>query len=215
MSLVMKEILLIKKFIPLVFLMAVILPIVLNQTGNVGSTLNFISIILIFAVMLPGSISMNESKYQKAYAYLSITPYSKSTLVLCKYVFDLIVFVFTTLVYSIEALIVPQYITSINVITVAAAFLGMCLLRGFMIPAEFKFGYENTKYISIIVVMVVGFGIPLIIKSMGNAAVANSFMDFFMSLPQYVLSILLFASGLVISIVSFIISLSIFQNKEL
>ena len=100
-------------------------------------------------------------------------------------------------------------------ITVAAAYLGMCLLRGFMIPVEFKFGYENTKYISVIVVMLIGFGIPILIKNGGNTFINNSFFDFFLSQSQYVLSIVLFASGIVINTVSFFISLSIFQKKEL
>jgi len=183
--------------------------------GNDGSMIIFYLIVVVFSIMLPGSISVNESKYEKATAYLSITPYSRGQLVLCKYVFDFIVFAVITLIYSIEALIVPQYVNSVEIIIIAAAFLTMCLLRGFMIPAEFKFGYEKTKYISIIVVMLISFGIPLFIKNMEAGFINNSFFDFFFSQPQYVQNILLFLVGIVMSIISYIISLSIFQNKEL
>lgn len=216
MSLIIKEIFLVKKIIPLALLMLVFFPIFLTyQMGSDGAMLIFYLIVIIFTIMLPATISTNEAKYEKAYAYLSTTPYSRGQLVLCKYVFDFIAFAIITLVYSIEAFIVPQYVHSVDIIIIAAAFLTMCLLRGFMIPVELKFGYEKTKYISVIVIMLISFGIPLFIKNMGTDLINNSFFDFFFSQPQYVLNILLFMVGIVISIISYIISFSIFQNKEL
>jgi len=183
--------------------------------GNDGSMIIFYLIILVFTIMLPGTISMYESKYEKANAYLSITPYSKGQLVLCKYVFDIIVFVIITLIYFIETIIMPQYVASVKIIIIATAFLSMCLLRGFMIPVEFKFGYEKTKYISIIVVMLIGFGIPLFIKNIGIDFINNSFFNFFFSQPPYIFNILLFTGGIIMSIISYIISLLILRNKEL
>lgn len=109
----------------------------------------------------------------------------------------------------------PQYVHSVDIIIIAAAFLTMCLLRGFMIPVELKFGYEKTKYISVIVIMLICFGIPLFIKNMGSDLTNNSLFDLFFSQPQHVLNILLFVVGIVISIISYIISYSIIQNKEL
>lgn len=216
LSLVIKEILLSKKVLPFAFIMLIIFPIFLtHQMGKDGSVIIFYLITIVFMIMLPGTISMNESKYDKAYAYLSTTPYSKGQLVLCKYIFDVTAFIIITLIYLVEALLVPQFVYSVDIIIIAVAFLSVSFLRGFMIPLEFKFGYEKTKFISVIVVMLISFGIPLIIKNIGVDFVDNFFIDFFLSLPRYVLNILLFVTGIVMSIISYIISLLIFQNKEL
>lgn len=216
MSLILKEFLLVKKIIPIALIMLIIFPVFLSrQIGEGMSMIVFYLIIIVFLIMLSGTASQNESKYEKAYAYLSTTPYSRGQLAGCKYVFDYIVFIILTLIYSAEAFVVPQYVHSVKVVIIAAAFISVCFLRGIMIPLEFKFGYEKTKYMTSIVIMLVCFGIPLLIKNTGIDFANNSFFDFFFSLPDYVLDILLFAVGILMSIVSYIISLSIFQNKEL
>lgn len=216
MSLTVKELLLAKKALPFIFIMMIVFPAFLTkQIGEDMSMIVFYLIMIVIMLMLPGTISMNESKYEKAYAYLSTTPYSRRQLVLCKYILDLIVFLTITFIYSIEALVVPEFVKEVEFIVIGITFISVCLLRGLVIPLEFKFGYEKTKYISTIIIMVFCFGVPLLIKNIGLDFAESSFLKFFLELPRAVLNTVLFVGGVVISAMSFELSYIVFKNKEI
>ncbi len=179
MNLILKELFLAKKVILFVIIMIIFLPVFLtNQVGADMSTLVFFIITIVMMLMLPGTISMNESKYEKAYSYLSITPYSRFQLVICKYIFDLIIFLAIIIIYYAETIFLSRYVGNLEVIVIAITFLSVSIIRGVIIPLEFKFGYEKTKYISIIVLMIVCFGVPLLTRYF-SIDVFNNFLLYF------------------------------------
>ena len=196
--------------------MIIFLPVFLtNQVGADMSTLVFFIITIVMMLMLPGTISMNESKYEKAYSYLSITPYSRFQLVICKYIFDLIIFLAIIIIYYLETIFLSRYVGNLEVIVIAITFFSVSIIRGFIIPLEFKFGYEKTKYISIIVLMIVCFGVPLLTRYFSIDFFNNFLLDFILNLHRSILSILIFIISIAISILSIQISYKIFFNKEL
>lgn len=208
-SLVKKDILLVKKYILMMMITTIAIPIFIMW--RVPEFLGFSAFLIstIFAeFMLYQYVSMSELKYPKADALLCATPYPRRTIVVARYAFLLIIFVYCILVNSIVALILPQS-KFISLSNILAVLLILATLFGVYTPIQYKLGYEKTKYFFSVVIVGTPFLLPTLMK-LGISLDLNwlSSMPLFIWIPIIIVIIILVLS------VSVITSIKIYEKKE-
>ena len=214
--LVKKEFLLVKAYLLAIILLTVAIPLFVNAQMNpiIGKNSGFLAYCLesIFVqFLLSSSASLMESKYPKAQALLSTTPYTRKLLVVAKYSFFLIIFLYSTLMFMLFSTISPTYFGEFEVLVIGPVFLFLCLFIGIVVPLEYKFGYEKTRYIYSFALVI----IPFIISRFSKLSDLLSIKRYMENIPvglQFTLSILL---GCFIGFVSIWISIGIYSKKEL
>lgn len=211
--LVKKECLLAKKYLLFMFLVAVVFPpFMTSKLGLNSGFMVFLTTAFVIQLLLTGTVSLAESKYEKGAALLCAIPYTRSLLVKAKYVFDILIYVSFCIVYTVTALTFPRYMMLMDWFTMGIVFLLLTIIRGIVLPLEYKLGYEKTKYISMIFVMVTPFLLPSLMKSLeakninfAKLAMASSVIG---NLAPFLLA-------LIVGIISIIISNKIYSKKEL
>lgn len=208
-----KDITLAKSNIFIVILISLGIPIYLSyafkEMGlNIGAEFLslFLSSFYCFFVSF-GKLGIIEHKYRGA-AYLTLTPITRKDIVISKYVFSTFIFLTSVIGYEIIYLILPsvQPLTSSSILIVWAIDI---LVLSIYIPLEFKVGYENVKYYLTAIVVFSPFLIGLLGKYNG--------LGFFTTLLQGGSKFLpfIFAFSLLLIIVSYYISVSIYEKKDL
>ena len=217
-NMVKKDFILVKKYLALILVFAILGPIfIINQEGLVGGTfISFFITAWFIQYMLFNAISMYEDKY-KGSLHLCTTPYTRRSLVRGKYMFVIITFIMSTLIYvgvaSLEGVKIPFINMAINLPMITVKDLGIsCLiistLLGIFIPLQYKFGYEKTKYIAWIVTFLSPILLPLILKIL-----ASNNID--LQMNSIYLDIVLFLLAFIFGILSMYISTYIYSKKDL
>lgn len=214
--LVKKEFLLVKAYLLAIILLSVAIPLFVNAQMNpiIGKSSGFLAYCLetIFVqLLLSSSASLIESKYPKAQALLSTTPYTRKLLVVAKYSFFFIIFLYSTLMFLVVSTISPTYFGEFDVLMIGPVFLFLCFFIGIVVPLEYKVGYEKVKYIYSFALVI----IPFIISRFSNLSGLLSIKRYMENIPaglQLTLSILF---GCFIGFVSICISIGIYSKKEL
>lgn len=209
-QLVKKDCLIIKKYLVFMslFLIGSIIYFSFRLPKNSGMTI-FLIIVIFVEFLLHQSICMQEMKYPKAAALLCAAPYSRKSLVEARYLFFSAIFIYCYAVYQLISLFLPQ----VHPLEPGASLFSLAvvaIIYGTITPVQYKFGYEKTKYIFMVVLMGSSFGIPLFIKS----GISFNF-SFWLQLPlfiQYALPIILI---IVFIIVSLKVSIHIYNNLSL
>lgn len=139
-------------------------PFLADRIGefSVGGYLIYFLFDIILLIAVTGSVSIAESRDERAVAYLCLMPIRREWYVLEKYVLDLILIGSYALIYFLET----------EAGLVAKLKIGFCLLLTFIallyrciyIPIEIKFGYEKTKFITTIVGLMLPFGLPVLLE---------------------------------------------------
>ena len=122
--LVLKDFLIVKKYVLLVLLVAVAVPpFLLWRNPELAAVLGQV-FAAIFGVLMPLMyLGEKENKYAKATLLLAATPYPRKWMVVSKYLVSLLMFCACTLIF--------------------------CLY----LPLQYKIGYERTKYTFVFVIM--------------------------------------------------------------
>ena len=154
-------------------------------------------------------VSVAEEKY-KGYTLLCATPYTRNTLVKAKYLFCFVIFIFTYIIYIITASVVPLGIDKVNVFTLGLSLLFITIIWGIIIPAQYQFGYEKTKYTSIIIIFISIFAVPNIVKRLNFENIRIH-----VSLPGVIQNLLPYFLVLLIVFISMTVSLNIYSKKDL
>ncbi len=163
-SLMKKDILLVKKYMLMMMIVAMAIPIFIMW--RMPEFLGFSAFLVstIFAeFMLYQYVSMAELKYPKADALLCATPYPRRTIVAARYTFLLLIFAYCILAYSVVALIFPQ-IEFLSLSSILTVLLISTTLFGVYTPIQYKLGYEKTKYFFSIVIVATPFLLPTLTK---------------------------------------------------
>lgn len=205
--LIKKDLLISKKYVVLVFIIALAIPLfILWRSPQFSGVLGFALSAIFSEFMLCQNLSMKENQYSKANALLCSTPYLKSYLVIAKYVLFIGIFGYCVLAYILDLLISPK-IGSFNLNSILEVFLVVSIAYGVYLPIQYQMGYEKTKLFFMIIIMVSPFTIPALVK--------YGKINLFITLPPAVCSVLLFGMALLVLFISAIISIRIFENKEL
>ncbi|NFD77375.1 ABC-2 transporter permease [Clostridium botulinum] len=209
-SLVKKDILLVKKYMLIMMIIAIAIPIFIMW--RIPEFLGFSAFLIstIFAeFMLYQYVSMAELKYPKADALLCATPYPRHSIVVARYIFLLLIFTYSILAYSIVALILPG-IKFLSLSNVLAVMLISAILFGVYTPIQYKLGYEKTKYFFSIVIV----GTPFLLPTLAKLRILLDF-SWLSSTPSFLWNLIMIAIIILVLSVSVITSIKIYEKKEL
>lgn len=212
-NLVVKDILLVKKYFSILLVFAAIVPIYLSTQLklNDGGLIGFLLTVVFMEHILFGTISKFEDQYKGA-ALLCATPYTRSAFVKAKYLFLLVVFLCASIIRMITSIIMPSGIENLSINALGITFLVVSILFGILLPIQFKFGFDKTRMIPFIVVFLIPFVAPTLIKE-----IQLSHLNFTLPLPfpSIIMVWMPCLISIVISIISMIISLKIYAKKDL
>jgi ABC-2 type transport system permease protein len=162
LHLIKKDFLLAKRYILFIMGIIILVPvfIALRAPEIMGAGAFFLTV-MYAELMLGQQISMTELKYPKAEALLCSSPYSRSSIVMAKYIFFLLIFAGCCILYGIISLTVPQMDLSVGAVMTALSV--NAVIYGIYTPFQYKLGIEKTKFVFMAILMAVSFGAPLII----------------------------------------------------
>lgn len=209
-KLILKDIYLIKKYLFLTMILAVIVPLFYAWRAPklLGFTVIIMTVLLV-EVLLVGNLFIEEEKYPKAEMLLCSSPYTRKNLVCEKYIFSFLIFIYCCLAYDVVALLFP-YISFLKIKTIFLILLINTALFGVFFPLQYKFGIQSTKlFLSVGV-----FAFPLILTGLVNICSdkLNSFVVKNVSEnSQYIIISFLI---IIIEILSINISNKIYSHKE-
>ncbi|ANV74700.1 ABC transporter permease (plasmid) [Bacillus thuringiensis] len=212
-NLVVKDIMLVKKYFSILLVFAAIAPIYLSTQLklNDGGLIGFLLTVVFMEHILFGTISKFEDQYKGA-TLLCATPYTRSAFVKAKYLFLLVVFLCASIIRMITSIIIPSGIENLSINALGITFLVVSILFGILLPFQFKFGFDKTRMISFIVVFLTPFVAPTLIKE-----IQLSHLNFTLPLPfpSIIMAWMPCLISIVIGIISMIISLKIYAKKDL
>lgn len=210
-NLVKKDFLIAKKYLIVMLIAAFAIPIfITSKMGSIsGGFLSFFITVLYIEYMLVSTVSLNEDKYKGA-GLLSTTPYTRDTLVKAKYLFILMVFLFCYIIYTITGIFTS--IPMLNINTLGISLLLMTVFFGVIIPIQYQFGYEKTKYIGAVFIFISPFVFPKLIDfiKVNNISIQSIF-----PFSKLFLDLFIYFVALVIGYISMIISTYIYSKKNL
>ncbi|USG65701.1 ABC-2 transporter permease [Brevibacillus ruminantium] len=165
--LVKKDFLLAKKYWTVMLIAGLVLPIFIKSKVDFmpGGFLAFFLSTLFIQYLLFNTVSMIEYK-SKGSALLCATPYTRRTIVIAKYFFLLAIFAGCYLLYSFASLLIPAKMEMLSLSEVGVSILVMAAVFGVMIPVQYRFGYEKSKYIFMFLIFLFPFVFPQMIRAM-------------------------------------------------
>ncbi|MEC1261478.1 ABC-2 transporter permease [Bacillus swezeyi] len=212
-NLIIKDFMLIKKYLLILLAFTAIAPIYLSSQLQLsdGGLASFLLTVLLVEYILFGTISKAEDKYKGA-ALLCATPYTRKTFVKAKYFFVFVIFMFIVVIRIITAIIAPLSIEKLSVDALGITFLTLSIIFGVLLPLQFKFGYDKTRFISFFIIFLIPFVSPVLIREIQS----NPFsFTITLPFPQIIQAWLPCLVSLIIGFISMIISLKIYAKKDL
>lgn len=212
-SLVKKDFILVKKELLILFIAAVGVPVYVTiQLGpSAGKAVGFFISALFIEYLLFSSVSTSEFKY-KGSSLLCATPYARDTMVKAKYLFLMINFACVFIIYVGTALLTNIGMTLLNIYDFGICFLLIAAFFGIVIPFQYKFGFQKTKYITLFIVFITPFSVPFLVKWIHEN---NINLSFSFPFSKMILGLMLCLLALLIGYISMIISINIYSKKNL
>ena len=207
---VKKDFLLSKNFFLIIMAMVIGLPLFIASRSPEILGVGSFMLTVIFAELILGQyVAMIELKYPKVNALLCAAPFSRSDIVVAKYIHFLLVFVCCCVVYGLTTLMMPS-IPSITPFAILMTLLIHVVIYGIYTPFQFKFGVEKTKYAFMIILFAASFGTPLIYN-----IVSGMDLTIFSNLPEGMKYLILITLVVMILGISIAMSIKIFSKNEL
>lgn len=149
--LVKKDILIIKKYVFPMMVIAIAIPLFLAwNTPEFAPFLGFVLSAAFTELLTCQYICGKEHQYSKASALLCTTPYPRNSLVASKYILFGFVYIYCCGVYWLESMFIPQ-LGTFNVELVLIVFVMTSIIYGIYMPVQYKFGYDKTKILFTVV----------------------------------------------------------------
>ena len=211
MPLIKKDLTIVKGYTLGVVAIAFGLPLLLAwRQPQMGGMISLLMAVLISSVAFNLAISEKENQYPKATALLSSTPYTKGKVIVSKYTLYFIIYIVCFIAYLVEMQFVPELKLDNFTRTAALVFLIQALGMGIFLPIQYKFGYEKTKFISFVLLVLS----PVIIEATKRISFSSKIVSLMQSNSVIAVAIL-YGCGILIWLVSFVISNKIFAKKDL
>jgi len=212
-SLVKKDFILVKKYLILMFIFAAGAPVFIYSKVNQGGVgfIVFTLTALLTIYSLFNSVTAMEYKY-KAPALLCTTPYTRNSIIKAKYLFILMLFVCCFIIYTIVAVLIPTSMQLLSISTFGISLLLATLYFSIIIPVQYKFGYEKTKYISFLIIFIIPFALPTIIKFLQTH---NINLKITLPFPQIIQNLLPCIIAVIIGLISMRVTMNIYSKKDL
>lgn len=213
LHLIKKDILIAKKEILLVLLIIAVVPLFYAWAApEMSSFFPFLYMVVIGEVTLLQSISQLEAKTPKAPALLCATPYTRKSLVKAKYAFFVLIFVYCYIVHTLLILIINP-LNILDFTSVFSVLLFSAIIYGVYMPIEFKFGVVKAKFVFMVTIIVFSLG-PIIFGNILSNVIKIDF-SVFSTMPTTIFNSLLTLFSITVISISMLVSIKIFQHKEL
>lgn len=211
--LVKKDFILAKKYWLIMIIFAIVFPLYINFKPGVPMKefIAFFLVTLFIQFIMFNTVSLIEYKY-KGSILLCTTPYTRKAIVLSKYIFLLIIFAGCYILNTLLSLIFPKIVDGLNVFEIGISFLIVTLIFGVVIPMQYYFGYEKSKYIFSLIIFLSPFLSSFIIKSLQSNSISVSTM---FPLSPILQICFLGLSAVLIGWFSFHLSLKIYSKQNL
>lgn len=217
-NLVKKDFLLVKKSIAaflgislLVPLLVIILMRNITPIQGIGMFV-FLYMVVLLELSFMQAVATEEEKSPKAAALLCAATYSRKSYVIAKYICYLIFYGVCVVIYSIIAAVYPR-LDYLNILEALTIFLVGAILYGIYIPIAIKYGITKARLVFTVAILLISFGPTLIVE------VFHPDMKLIVSLMQktssVIIPIILSVAGVGVFLVSMIITIRIFEKKEL
>ena len=207
--LVKKEFLIVKKYVLIMLIAAILIPPVMRwRTPEFAGTFGFILSVIFSIFMLLQYVSLKEYQFPKAATLLCATPFSRSMMVLSKYIFCMIIYIACCIIFGIETLLIPGLGTwdiglFILMFFVTSVFIGIYL------PVQYKLGYEKTKFAVAVIIVASPFITPVLMR------MDTVNLDYFVSIPAHIVYGGVLAGGSIILLLSSMLSIKIYNETDL
>lgn len=166
-NLIRKDALLVRKYIYIMMVLAFVAPPILfinmkvdKEMAAFYAPIIFFIVLFVTVLFLSNSVSQVDERYNKGCAYLCTTPYGRKQIVISKYLFSYLIFVSYCVIYKLSGLLFGDYMVELDWKMISASFVVITIFRCILLPLEFKFGYEKTKYIITFLII----GMPFIVS---------------------------------------------------
>ncbi len=169
--LVKKDFLLAKKYGVILLIAAIVLPAFIHTKLMAGGEFpSFFLSTLFIVYLLFNSVSMAEDKFRGA-AYLCATPYTRKKLVAAKYIIITVLFLGCLLLYTLTVLLGLTEMRLLHLYEIGLAMLIIQLAFGVIIPIQYRFGYEKSRYIFFFMIFITPFVLPSVIEGLKNSSI--------------------------------------------
>lgn len=148
-ELVMKDFVLIKKYLVFLILVATGFPALFSFQNDIvtnGPFIFFIVEIIVVQFVAFSAASTIEYK-SRGSILLCATPYTRKSQIQAKYIFNLITFIFCYIAYSANALLSPGKVIPFSISDIGYSLMLSSIFYGIYIPAQYKFGIEKIRVI--------------------------------------------------------------------
>ena len=173
LSLIKKDCLLLRKYMPLILFILIVLPasIAMQSDGGMtnASALTFAFEVIYAEILISRYLAIKECQYPKAVSFLCVLPYTRSMLIISKYILYFIVFILCCAAYGIDTLIFPN-LAGFGFELILPVFFISSVLYSIYMPVLYQFGYEKTKLIFMLVLIAV----PLMLSKLDVTAMAET-----------------------------------------
>lgn len=164
LNLLKKDVLIVKKYVGIMLAAAVLIPpFMLWKAPEYTGTFGFVLSTVFCVFMLLQYVSLKEYQFPKAVILLCSAPFSRKMIVLSKYIFCIAVYVVCCAIYAAETILMPALGTGNGTIF----FLMLIVVSagiGVYLPAQYRIGYEKTRFALGVGIMVSPFLLPQLMK---------------------------------------------------
>lgn len=207
--LIRKDILIVKKYVLIMVIAAIAIPpFMLWRAPEYTGILGFILSAIFSVFMLLQYVSLKEYQFPKAATLLCSIPFSRKMMVISKYVFCIAIYITCCIIFGIETLMIPG-LGAFDVKLCILMLLVVSVFIGIYLPVQYKLGYEKTKFVFAVVIMASPFIFPQLLK-MGSL---NT--DVFSKISPFIIYGSMVAFALVLLTISAILSVKIYNEKDL
>ena len=215
-NLVKKDVLLVRKNIALLLGLSILVPFLIMILDKESAYVQIGPFAFLYMAVLADlsfmqTVATEEEKSPKAIALLCAAPYSRRSYVIAKYICYLIFCAACIAAYSIIALIFPR-ISLLSLVEVQLLLLIGIFIYGIYTPVAIKYGIAKARLVFMFGIMIVCLAPTIIVRTL------HLNMDSALALlqnPPAIVAPILLGAGIVILILSTIISIRIFEKKEL
>lgn len=210
--LMLKDFLIVKKYVLLVLLVAVAVPpFLLWRNPELAAALGNVFSVVFGVFLTLMYLGEKENKYTKATLLLAATPYPRKWMVVSKYLVSLLMFCACTCIFWLETLIFPA-LGGFNALLSAVLFSIVSLFLALYLPLHYKIGYENTKYAFVVVIMAT----PILTGALDQMpGLRTGLRTLMTTLTPPVFFIILIAGSLALLAASACLSVRFFERADL
>lgn len=213
-NLVKKDYLLIKKYMLLIALIAIItafliLPLIGLTYGIITYFVSTFTTTIYVVSFVHGYLSKIKYKYDGD-TFLSITTYSRKQLVIANYLFTFSSFLASICIIFFEFMMIHFYNgqESFKLWFISTTFFVISFIVSLIIPLEYKFGLVNSQLITSFIIVSTPFLLSAILRLIGP----NHLL---MNLSNPLVSLILFSVGLILDLISINISIKLYCKKDI